>query len=352
MIDSARLLSSKILIIDDNIENVQLTESLLEYAGYVNVQAVTNAATALNLFQTFEPDLVILDLNMPGVSGYEILKEFQARDSEIPLPILVFCADSSQESRRHAIKLGASDFLTKPSDATELLLRVENCLRVRYMHQMLRKDHRELEAKIQHRTQELANARLETLECLAKAGEYRDDFTGEHTMRVGELSAAIAEHMHQEPGFVEMIRHAAPLHDIGKIGIPDAVLLKPGPLTEEEHDVMKQHVQFGAKILSQANSPILIMATEIALYHHERWDGNGYLRGLSGTEIPLPARIVSVADTFDALTNNRPYRKGISHGEAIEKIKAGTETLFDPEVVAAFVALMEELEEEQQNAAA
>jgi putative two-component system response regulator len=331
---------SKILIVDDNIQNINLSVGILEWAGYENLKTVLDPTLAVSVFREYQPDLIILDLHMPNMDGFQVLeqlREYVSGDSYVP--VLVFTADASAEARKRALALGASDFLTKPGDATEVLLRVQNFLKQRSLHVALEQHNTRLEERVFERTEELLKSRLETLECLAAAAEYRDDITGEHTKRVGEMSAQIAEKLGMHPVMVDLVRQAAPLHDIGKIGIADSILLKPSRLTDEEFEVMKRHTYIGAEILSRGDSPILLIATEIALYHHERWDGKGYCAGLRGEQIPLSARIVAVADAYDALTNDRPYQAARPIDQALFEIERNSGTQFDPTVVDAFLSL-------------
>ena len=337
---TAQLPESKILIVDDNIQNINLSVGILEWAGYQSIRTVLDPTKAAAEFREFQPDLVILDLHMPGLNGFQVLeqlREYVATDAYVP--ILVFTADDSADARRRALELGASDFLNKPGDAGEILLRVQNFLKARHMHVELESHNLRLEQRVFERTEELFQSRQETLDCLAAAAEYRDDITGDHTKRVGELSGVLAEALGMHPVMVDLVRQAAPLHDIGKIGVADSILLKSGPLTPEEVDVMRQHTHIGAEILSRGDSPILLIATEIALYHHERWDGRGYCAGLKGEEIPLTARIVAVVDAYDAMTNDRPYRAAQPIGEALAEIEAASGTQFDPRVVDTFLNL-------------
>lgn len=332
---------SPLLLIDDNVENLKLLERLLEWAGYANVRCCTSALEGLAAIDAFKPDLIILDLRMPEVDGYEFLRRVR-EDAAVGtfIPILVFTADLTSEARTQALELGAADFLTKPGDAVEIQLRVRNFLRMRKMHIELENQNQILESKVRERTELLTIARLEAIEVLASACEYRDDDTGHHARRVGTLSAGIAGELGLDADFVESIQLAAPLHDLGKIGIPDNILFKPAKLSDEEYAVMRRHAALGAALLGEKKSPLLQLAREIAEFHHERWDGKGYDSGRSGLDIPLSARIVSVADTYDAITNDRPYRKGRTQFEALEEIKAMAGTQFDPAVVEALYRFM------------
>ena len=255
------------------------------------------------------PDLVLLDLHMPGRSGFDVLAEI--RDLLEPpesLPVVVLTADASRDARHRALSAGARDFVNKPIDPTELLLRVGNLLRTRQLQQQLENRNELLDEAVRIRTVQLEQARLESLVVLATMAEYHDYATANHTQRVGLMAALIAQSLDLPDQFVATIQDAALLHDVGKVGISDRVLLKPGRLTPDERLTMMSHVEIGARILGQTRSPVLRAAAEIARTHHEHWDGSGYLLGLNGEEIPLAGRITAVADVFDALTHERPYK--------------------------------------------
>ncbi|TXK74134.1 HD-GYP domain-containing protein [Paenibacillus sp. N3.4] len=228
-------------------------------------------------------------------------------------------------------------FLTKPFDRTEVLLRMQNLLRSRMLHCQLQDNNEKLEERIFQRTVELRNAKDEILQLLGRAGEYRDDMTGKHTQRVGELSEQIARHMNLTERQVELIGRAAPLHDIGKIGISDDLLLKPGRYEPQEYERMKLHTAIGASILEGSRFDLLMIARSIAYSHHEKWDGTGYPLGLQGDAIPLEARIVAIADFYDALTHERPYKNAWTHEEAAAEIANQCGRHFDPAVVEAFM---------------
>ncbi len=337
---AAELAESRILIVDDESANIRLLGRILERAGYRNVATTTDPLEAIDLFESFEPDLVLLDLNMGPLDGFGVMERLRAWiTDDVYLPILVLTADMTPEARQRALSEGAKDFLTKPFDAEEVLLRIRNLLSTRLLHLRLLDQNAALEEGVRARTRELEEARIEILECLGRAAEYRDDATGEHIRRVGELSGQIALELGMPPAEAEELGRAATLHDIGKIGIPDHVLLKPGRLTPEEFEIMKTHTTIGARILSGSRSPMLQTAREIALTHHERWDGRGYA-GLVGDAIPLSGRIVAVADTFDALTQQRPYKEAWSWDAAIAAIDAERGLQFDPEVIDAFLRVM------------
>ena len=325
-----------IMLVDDSQENLTLLERMFDWAGYSNVRSFRNATVALDELAACDPHLIILDLNMPGMDGYEFMSRLRDDHPDRHfMPILVFTADLTQDAKIRALEMGASDFLTKPGDASEIRLRVKNFLKMRQLQSDLESHNLLLEAKVEMRTELLETARREAVDLLATACEFRDDETGQHTRRVGEMSACIAEVMNLGAEFVESLRIVAPLHDIGKIAVPDHILRKPGPLSDEEFSLMKCHVGIGANMLAERSSPLIKLAAEIARYHHERWDGTGYQAGLAGEEIPISARIVTVADTFDAITNDRPYRKGRSFEEALAEINRMSGKQFDPSIVRA-----------------
>ena len=337
------LKNAAILIVDDEGANVLLLKRLLQQAGYTHVSSTTDPREVLPLFGAAPPDLILLDLHMPYLDGFAVLELLAPQMAAgTYLPILVLTADITPEAKRRALAMGARDFLTKPFDPTEVLLRIRNLLETRYLHRQLQDQNRLLEEKVRERTLELEEARIEILERLAIAAEYRDDATGQHTRRVGQTAALLARAIGLPETQVELIRRAAPLHDIGKIGIPDGILLKPGPLTAEEFEIMKAHTIIGARILSGSRFPLLQLAEEIALTHHEHWDGTGYPRGLRGEQIPLGGRIVASADAFDAMTSDRPYRKALSWNEVWDLLWGGAGTQWDEQLVRTFAAVMSE----------
>ena len=335
---------ARILVVDDDASNVSLLKRLLTLLGYSSVIGTQEPHLVPGLVTEMDPDVILLDLNMPGMDGYDVMALLRDQVPEsVFLPILVLTADVSAEAKQRALEAGAIDFLTKPFDHVEVALRIRNIIRTRRLHVALQDYNRTLEEEVAERTAELEDARVEIIERLALAAEYRDDDTGLHTRRVGYSSALIATQLGFPPDRVRVLERAAPLHDVGKIGIPDSILLKPDRLTDEEFNQMKRHTAIGAGILSGSRHASLRMAETIALTHHERWDGFGYL-GLSGDAIPIEGRIVTVADVFDALTHDRPYKTAWSSGDAVEEIKRQAGSQFDPRVVEAFVQV--ELEHE------
>lgn len=329
--------TARTLIVDDEPANVRLLERVLQRAGYSQLLGTTDSRRVVELVGSFEPDLILLDLHMPHVDGFELLHELSRLvPSGEYLPILVLTADISESARERALSTGAMDFLTKPLQATEVTLRVRNLLATRFLHKQIREQNRDLAQLVEQRARELEAARVEVLERLTQAAEFRDDATGDHTRRVGEDSCAIASALGLADDEIELIRRAAPLHDVGKVAIPDSILLKPGRLTPEEYAVMKTHTTLGAAMLAGGRSEMMQLAEQIALAHHERWDGGGYPRGLRGEGIPLPARIVALADFYDALSNDRPYRPAWDPARIWAEIERETDRHFDPRVVEAF----------------
>jgi putative nucleotidyltransferase with HDIG domain len=335
-----RLTGMRLLLVSRNVEEAELLEELLRDAGYSDILSTHDADGVRHLCESCEPDLVLLDLQMARRSGFEVLAEIREFLLEPEnLPVLVVSEDATRVARQRALSLGARDFVAKSIDPPELLLRIRNLLQTRQLEQQLREQNTLLDEAVRERTAELEQARLESLTILASVAEYHDDDTRQHTQRVGLTAALIAEALGLPEQHSAMIRDAAPLHDIGKIGISQQILVKPGQLTDEERFGMMRHVEIGAQLLAPAGSPVLRLAAEIARTHHERWDGKGYLAGLEAEGIPLSGRITTVADVFDALTHERPYKPAWEPERAVAEITNQAGRQFDPRVVEAFVAL-------------
>ena len=362
---SALIDTAKIAIIDDEEMNIRVVQGYLQQEGYKNFVRTTDATRALDLIATTKPDVVLLDVIMPHVSGLEILTAMRANRAMCRIPVIVLTACTGPETKLQALKLGPSDFLAKPVDASELLLRLRNVLAVKAYQDHLANYSLELEKQVKKRTQEVAESRQKIIHCLARAAEFRDDDTGHHVIRVGKYAAVIARAMGFEPHAVELLEQAAQLHDIGKIGVPDSILLKEGKLDPDEFDVVKrhcsfgnsiinpmsareyhayqEHAQLGAKLLEFEGFPVMELAGVIAQTHHERWDGSGYPLGLAGEDIPIEGRITAVADVFDALSTKRPYKAAFSREKCFGILEEGRGTHFDPKVLDAFFGCSEEI---------
>jgi putative two-component system response regulator len=338
---------ARLLIIDDDAVNILLLDDILSEAGYRQLLSTTNPFEVETICRQTPPDLILLDLMMPGMDGFAVLDRLARPDfASLSIPVIVLTADVNPQSKRQAFLRGANDFLTKPFDGTEVLLRIHNLLSMRQAHLLLQGQNAELEKRVRERTEELEKSHREVQESqaevlvrLAHAAEYRDDDTGRHTQRVGYASALIAQQLGLLAAQVSLIRRTAPLHDIGKIAIPDSILLKPGSLTREEFEIMKTHSEIGGNLLVGGRSPVVKAAEQIARSHHERWEGNGYPHGLCGDAIPLEGRIVAVADVFDALTHERPYKTAWPVDKALEEIVHQSGRQFDAQVVEAFGAI-------------
>jgi putative two-component system response regulator len=330
----------RLLVVDDNPTNVELIEKLLGRAGYTTVLSTNHPGRVLSLCKAWKPDLILLDLHMPELNGFDVMSALRELMGEPEnLPVLVLTADGTVDTRHRALAMGARDFVTKPLDGHELLLRTQNLLQTRYLQLQLQQQNAALDRAVVERTHELEQARLESLAMLAAVGEFHDDNTHEHPQRVGVTAARISEALDLPEAFVADLRAAAPLHDIGKIAVSQRILRKPGALTHEERQVVVKHARVGAQILASAVSPVLRMAAEVALTHHENWDGSGYPDGRAGERIPLGGRITAIADVFDALIHVRPYKRAWDVDTAMAFIANEAGQKFDPRVVDAFMAL-------------
>jgi putative two-component system response regulator len=331
---------ARIAVIDDEAANVELVVRILELDGYTNVSGYTDPLEFLDTCRFLPPDLMLMDLRMPEINGFQVLERLKRTVADFDYrPVMVITSDDDRETKQKALSSGARDFLSKPVSPVEVRLRVGNLLHTRFLQLELQRHAERLEDRVKARTAQLEEARIEILGRLALAAEYRDDATGEHTRRVGRESAALANALGLSLDEVEDIRRAAPLHDVGKIAMPDSILLKEGPLTDPQMDTVREHPTIGARILSGSRVPMLLIAEEIALNHHECWDGGGYPNGLKGEEIPLAARIVSIVDVFDSLTHVRPYKRAWTEDEALDEIESLSGTKFDPKVAEAFLRM-------------
>lgn len=331
---------ARILLVDDEEANLAMLSRLLKYAGYENLFKTRDGAEVVTLVDSLEPDLICLDLNMPGIDGYEVLRRLgEVIPRTTYLPILMLTGEATPGTLQRALSLGASDFVAKPFEPDEVRLRIHNLLVPRFMHLELQESNRLLESRVRDRTHDLEQAQLEMLQRLARASEFRDDETGQHTRRVGRSAALLARCHGLTDEFTDLIAKAAELHDVGKIGVPDGILLKKGKLSDVEFEMMKAHTHIGAEILEGGKTALIQLAREIAAAHHEKWDGSGYPHGLRGEAIPISARIVAIADFFDALTHDRPYRKAWAIDRTLQEISSQSGKHFDPNLVSCFLDL-------------
>lgn len=337
---------AKILIVDDQPPNVMLLEKILATEGYTHVDSTTDPRQVVELYQQNHYDIVLLDISMPYMTGYDVmeaLREIEGDDSYVP--VLILTAQNDRDTRLKSLEAGAKDFLTKPFDRIEVLNRIRNMIEVRLLHSQVRNQNKILEQKVRERTHELNETRLEIIRRLGRAAEYRDNETGLHIIRMSKFSQLLARHVGMGELEAEMILNASPMHDIGKIGIPDSILLKPGKLDSTEWEIMKTHTTIGAEILSGHDSELMLMARDIAMAHHEKWDGSGYPLGLAGDDIPLVARIVALADVFDALTSVRPYKKAWSIEDTMAEISRLKGSHFQPDLVDSFHDILPQVTE-------
>jgi putative two-component system response regulator len=331
---------ARLVVVDDHRPNVLALEALLDQWGVGAVHSTTRSAEAFSLCAQHQPDLVLLDLHMPAPDGFVVMEQLRTLGAPgLPLPVLVLTADITPQAKRRALALGARDFLTKPFDPLEAELRVRNLLAARRHEQALALRTDDLEQRVRARTRELETSRMEVLDRLAIAAEYRDDLTGAHTRRVATTARAVAERLGLDAAGQRLVELAAPLHDVGKIGVPDAVLRKTSGLDADERSIMRRHTIIGARMLAGSDFAVLQTAEDVALSHHERWDGAGYPHGLARERIPLTARIVAVADVYDALCCSRPYKPPWSIDRAVTEVVEGSGSQFDPDVVTAFSQL-------------
>ena len=328
-----------ILVVDDEAYNRSVVEQMLKAEGYLT-QTAHNGEAALEMVAKQPPDLILLDVMMPGLDGCTVAGRIKDDPASKNIPIIMVTSLDDRSAKIAGLHAGAEEFLTKPVDRIELWVRVRNLLRLKEYSDLLIHYNQHLEQQVQQRTQQLRESYAETIFIMTRAAEQKDEDTGAHVQRISYYAKCLAEALGKDGGFIEDIFYASPMHDIGKLGIPDAILLKPGKHTPEEFAIMKTHSKLGAEILAKGSSPYVQMGREIALSHHERWDGSGYPNNLQGEDIPLSARIMCICDVYDALRSKRPYKPAFDHEKSVSIIIEGDgRTLpqhFDPAVLEAF----------------
>jgi putative two-component system response regulator len=336
-----------ILIVDDEPAIQNLMSKILSREGY-NTISVSDGQTALTKISAASPDLILLDLMMPGLSGFEVAGQIKGNTETRSIPIILITGLDSVDNHVTALDIGVDDFMSKTADRAEIVARVRSHLKVKRLNDQMRAYQQSLEITVAHKTnqlnqalEKLKDASLDTIFKLTAASEYRDNETGAHIKRMSHYSALIAQKMGLKNKTVEVVLYGAPMHDIGKIGIPDKILLKPGKLNAKEWELMKKHATLGAEILKGSKIGYVRMGEMIALTHHEKWDGSGYPHGLKGRKIPLAGRIVALADVFDALTSKRPYKDEFSIEKANQIILEDRGKHFDPDVVDAFFSIQD-----------
>jgi len=340
---------SIILVVDDQPQNIELLEAYLAFQNYEIVRAA-NGKEAMEMLSANPIDLILLDVMMPGMDGFEVIRRVRQDNTHRLLPIILVTALRETEDRVKGIEAGCDDFISKPVDKMELLARVRSLLKVKAYNDLMSHYQKELESEVSKRTEELRlalekikAASLDTIYRLSIAAEFRDEDTGSHIKRVSLYCAVVGHRLGLTESDIETILYAAPMHDLGKIGIPDLILLKPAKLNPQEWEIMKQHTVIGARILKGSDAEFIRLGETIALSHHEKWDGSGYPKGLKGNQIPIAARITSIADVFDALTSKRPYKEAFSVEKSVNLIREGKGSYFDPDVVDAFFASEDEI---------
>lgn len=328
---------AKILIVDDLPANVTLLRRILELDGYTNIKTLTDSREVIAAYLTFQPDLLLLDLRMPYMDGLEVLEKLNEIKGDDYIPVIIITAQDDKETRLKGYALGAKDFISKPIDNTEALTRIRNMLEIRLMHGDLKNYNKLLEERVVDRTQAVSSLQLELISRLLLAVEFRDDTTGQHILRIGYYAKELCQLIGSSEEEADKVFHASMMHDIGKVAIPDYILLKPGKLTEEEFEIMKTHTTKGAEILAGSASDIINMAEKIALTHHERWDGGGYPGGLAGEAIPLVGRITTLIDVFDALLSKRPYKEAWELSRVLRYLEDMSGKQFDPYLARVFL---------------
>lgn len=358
--------AARILIVDDGEQNVRVLDRVLRQAGYERIESVTDPIAGLKMFLDDPPDILLLDLHMPGMDGFTFIEQTTAagtKPAEELVPIVMLTGDVDPNIKLRALSVGAKDFLAKPFDMAEVILRIANLLEMRFLHAKVRDHNLVLKEQVRDRTKhlwtavkeveeardELRRSRAETITRLSIAAEFRDEETSQHLHRMKQYCVLLARRVGFDEEKSRDIGVASQMHDIGKIGIPDEILLKPGKFTPEERAIMETHATIGHQILAESESKLLTLAASIALHHHERIDGNGYPNRLAGTGIPIEGRIAAIADVFDALTTDRIYRKAFPVATAISMLREGRGTQFDAELLDVFFDLLPEVLSERER---
>ncbi len=340
--------NTNILIVDDIPENLDVLSGMLEKNGF-KIRPVTNGKAALKAMRIYPPDIILLDVNMPDMNGYDVCEQLKADDKLKDIPVIFISALSETIDKVRAFAVGGVDYITKPFQYEEVLSRIITQLKLYQMQSELKKYNINLKELVKEQVKEISDSQMATIYALAKLSQSRDDQTGTHLERVKQFCRLLTIYLGKLPkysriinnDYVDIISNASALHDIGKVGIPDNILLKPGKLTTDEFEIMKKHTIIGAETLKLAKlsypkNKFINYGIEIARNHHERWDGTGYPDGLSGDGIPLPAKIMSIADVYDALKSKRPYKEPLTHEESCKIIYNGSNTFFDPDIVNSF----------------
>ena len=340
---------AKVLLCDDEFMNRKVASKILIQEGF-DVLEAHNGQEAIDILKKQRVDLILMDLMMPVMDGYKATKIIKSDDELSGIPLIIISALSDRESITKGLELGADEYITKPFDLVEFRLRVKNGIKIGAYQNMLKEHKKVLEEEVTNKTKELQVALNEVeksehdiISILGKTAEFRDNETSAHTIRVGEMAALLAKKFNFSEEYVNLMRLAAPMHDMGKIGIPDNILLKPGKLDHDEFEIMKQHAKIGHSILSQKDTPLLKLAAEIAHSHHEKYNGEGYPNGLKKDEIPLSGAIVAVVDIFDALLSQRPYKKAFTLEKTLDIIKSSSGSHFNPKVVETFLDSLDEI---------
>jgi putative two-component system response regulator len=322
------------LVVDDTPENIDVLVGTLK--GEYNVKAAVNGTMALKIVKDNPPDIILLDIMMPGIDGYEACRQLKEDYLTRKIPVIFITAKIAVEDEIKGFEYGAVDYITKPISPPVVLSRVKT-------HLALYDQNRELDRRVREQTGQLHHTRLQIIQKLGKAAEFKDNETGLHVIRMSKYSYVLAKAAGFSDADAELLMNAAPMHDIGKIGIPDDILKKPGKLTAEEFDVMRSHCQIGADVVGNDESELLQLAKAIDLTHHEKWNGSGYPNKISGEEIPLAGRIVAVTDVFDALTSVRPYKHAWTAADALDLLQKEVGEHFDPKLVPLFVSSIDEI---------